>query len=57
MFVSDKINGERLAGLYINDSGTWQEASAQVSFPKGKSALFFCYEGMGKIDLLSFELK
>lgn len=41
----------------VKAGSSWQDASAELLLPVGKAALYFTYEGSGKIDFLSFTLQ
>ena len=51
------LNGESLGEISIEKTKKWQSFSADISFPETKSAIYFIYEGNGKIDFLNFSLK
>ena len=57
MLIKSEQNGEILGKVEITKSKNWQNFSADVDFPVGKSALYFVYAGEGKADFLSFSLK
>lgn len=39
------------------DSKEWVEISGNISIPRGVHALYFTYEGSGKLDMVTFTLK
>lgn len=48
---------ERPIGIIKTESSShWSKFSADSALRKGKTALYFIYRGVGKIDLLNFEL-
>lgn len=56
MVIRTAPEGPIAGVIKLNRTSDWQTFSAQVQLPEGKTALYFTYEGEGKIDFLSFEL-
>lgn len=55
--ISDTLRGKPLATIGIRPSKKWQFFGTDISMADGVHALYFEYEGSGKIDFLSFELQ
>lgn len=56
MLVRTALNQPPIARLALQAGRTWHDSTAEVDLPQGKAALYFTYEGKGKIDFLSFTL-
>ncbi|MCL1820301.1 MAG: family 43 glycosylhydrolase [Oscillospiraceae bacterium] len=48
-------NGKNCAEISVTPCKEWREFRGAVSIPDGIHAVFFCYEGKGKLDFLKFE--
>jgi arabinoxylan arabinofuranohydrolase len=57
MLVSTSLDSEPIARIQIEPSGEFTSYHSKVNMENGKKALYFTYEGSGKLDLLSFELR
>lgn len=55
LLVKTDENGEALAEIPIAPSREWTTTGATAAFTKGKGALYLCFEGRGKLDLLQLE--
>ena len=56
MVIRTSPDGPIAGKIKLTRTSGWKSFSAQVQLPAGKTALYFTYEGEGKIDFLSFEL-
>ena len=56
MVIRTAPEGPMAGVIKLNPTSGWETFTAQVKLPKGKTALYFTYEGEGKTDFLSFEL-
>ena len=57
IIVRDKENGNKLAEIPLNSINKKNEFSGNFNSPKGKSALFFTFEGSGRFSFYEFEIK
>lgn len=55
--VRDKEGGNKLAEISIDSNSTKREFEGEFNAPKGKSALFFTFEGTGRFSFYEFEIK
>ena len=55
--VSTEMNGKPVASVSLSGEKDWACASVVAELPKGVHALWFTYEGAGKIDFLAFGLE
>lgn len=56
MAVRTLPQGSPVCLIRLNRASAWTRFDAEARLTRGKTALFFTYEGAGKIDFLSFEL-
>ncbi|MBR1758852.1 MAG: family 43 glycosylhydrolase [Lachnospiraceae bacterium] len=56
LLVRDAEHGPVLASIQLAPAKAWTEFSADFFTPKGRSALYFTYEGKGYADFLEFTL-
>lgn len=56
LMVRTALDGDTVGHIPLQASKSWQDGSADMMLPQGKAALYFTYEGQGKIDFLSFTL-
>lgn len=56
MLVKNGLEGHIFGEIPLTKADSWHECTADVSLPKGKSALAFEYAGTGREDFLSFRL-
>lgn len=56
MKVFTALDGAPVGEIPLKGGRHWYEASATLPLPQGKAALYFVYEGAGRIDFLSFDL-
>lgn len=54
--VSDSLRGQPLAVINLSPTKQWQYFSSDIDIDDGIHALYFEYEGEGKIDFFSFDL-
>ncbi|MRH41629.1 family 43 glycosylhydrolase [Aquibacillus halophilus] len=57
MLISNALNSEPIAKIEIEPSKNYTYYSAELNMKNGKHALYFTYEGSGKLDFKSFVLK
>lgn len=55
--VSDERGGEARAVIPVQESDEWYKTSCEYKMPAGKRALYFIFEGTGRLDWLWFELE
>ena len=48
---------EKAAAIKIRPSEDWQKFTGEIHLPKGNLPLYFSYNGEGRIDFISFEIK
>lgn len=56
MQIRTDPDGPPAGTVRLEKSRSWQTFQCEASLPEGKTALYFTYEGEGRIDFLSFEL-
>lgn len=56
MVVRTDERGTACGEILLTPSKNWQSYTGTVKLPEGKQALYFCYEGKGKLDFLDFSL-
>lgn len=56
MKVFTALEGTPVGEVSLAGGSAWYKAAQIIDLPQGKSALYFVYEGKGKIDFLSFDL-
>ncbi len=56
MVIRTEEKGEPIGEIPIPAAKKWTRSTAKIALPQGKTALFFTYEGEGKIDMKAFTL-
>lgn len=56
LVVRTDERGTACGEILLTPSKNWQSYTGTVKLPEGKQALYFCYEGKGKLDFLDFSL-
>lgn len=54
--VRTALDGAPVGRIPLKAGKSWQDSLTDMELPLGKAALYFTYEGQGKIDFLSFTL-
>ncbi len=57
LLVKENPSAAVLGEITVTPSKSWTEFTGGVNIPDGESALCFCYEGRGRLDLLEFALE
>lgn len=57
ILVSTELKGAPVCRIKIAKSRGWQNFSAAINLPQTKTALYFTYNGKGKIDFKDFRLE
>lgn len=56
LFVRTAPDGAPIAQLAVQPSRDWTAATAALTPTGGDQALYLCYQGRGRLDLLDFTL-
>lgn len=56
LLIRTAENGSVCGKIPLSPSGDWKTYTGKVRIPEGRQALYFCYEGRGKLDFLDFTL-
>lgn len=56
LLIQTSPDGKVIGTVALTASGAWHQTVAEADFPQGTAALYFIYEGEGKIDFNAFTL-
>lgn len=57
MLVRTALNQPPIARIPLTAGNAWHDSTVEGALPQGKAALYFTYEGSGKLDFRSFTLQ